>query len=112
MTSLPFTRLLTRSLVVLMATCGTAAAQDLGSVDPKPLPALEHPDDPKTPAKELFGRKIAPTKAPARSVGFYSRGCRWRHRATDQRPDLAGDAAIAQPKLGPSGNGQDAPGPF
>ena len=29
-------------------------------MNPKPLPPLEHPDDPKTPAKELFGRKTAP----------------------------------------------------
>ena len=33
------------------------------------------PDDPKTPAKELFGRKIAPTAAQPHVVGFYASGC-------------------------------------
>src|SRR4051794_5423627 len=76
MPPLPFARLLTRSLILLLAACGAAAAQDLGTVDPKPLPPVEHPDDPKTPAKELFGRKTEPTKASnARSIGYYTGGC-------------------------------------
>ena len=44
-------------------------------MDPKPLPPLEHPDDPKTPAKELFGRKTEPAKMAARSIGYYTHGC-------------------------------------
>jgi penicillin-insensitive murein DD-endopeptidase len=52
-----------------------AATQDLGSVNPEPLPALPHPNDPATPAKELFGRKAAPAPIAARTIGFYSRGC-------------------------------------
>lgn len=52
-----------------------ATAQDRGTVDPKPLPPLAHPDDPATPAKELFGRALAPADLAARSIGFYSRGC-------------------------------------
>ena len=52
-----------------------AAAQDRGSVNPEPLPPLAHPEDPATPAKELFGRKTAPAKMDARTVGFYSKGC-------------------------------------
>ena len=39
-----------------------AAAQDRGSVNPEPLPPLAHPEDPATPAKELFGRKTAPAR--------------------------------------------------
>ena len=44
-------------------------------MDPKPLPPLEQPDDPKTPAKELFGRKTAPASMAARSIGYYTHGC-------------------------------------
>ncbi|GAC1334236.1 MAG: penicillin-insensitive murein endopeptidase [Beijerinckiaceae bacterium] len=52
-----------------------AWAQDKGTVDPKPLPPLAHPDDPATPAKELFGRRTAPASLEARSIGFYAHGC-------------------------------------
>jgi penicillin-insensitive murein endopeptidase len=52
-----------------------ASAQDRGSVNPKPLPPLANPDDPKNPAKELFGRKPVPANMQARSIGFYTRGC-------------------------------------
>ena len=65
-----------------------AAAQDRGSVNPAPLPPLEKPQDPKTPAKDLFGRKTTPVPLAARSIGFYTRGC------------LAG--GIALPVNGPS----------
>src|SRR5436190_19961828 len=67
--------LLIRSLIMLIAACGAAAAQDLGTMDPKPLPPIEKPDDPKTPAKELFGRKTAPANMAARSIGYYPPGC-------------------------------------
>src|SRR6185369_16382651 len=52
-----------------------ASAQDKGTVDPKPLPPLAKPDDPKNPAKELFARKPTPADMQARSIGFYTRGC-------------------------------------
>ncbi|MGV3635158.1 MAG: penicillin-insensitive murein endopeptidase [Pseudorhodoplanes sp.] len=52
-----------------------AMAQDKGSVDPKPLPPLSNPDDPKNAAKDLFGRKLTPANLQARAIGFYSRGC-------------------------------------
>ena len=52
-----------------------AAAQDRGSVNPEPLPPLAKPDDPATPAKELFGRKTAPAPLEARTIGFYAKGC-------------------------------------
>lgn len=57
----------------LLATA--AAAQDRGSLEPKPLPPLADPNDPATPAKELFGRRPKPASLQARSIGFYSRGC-------------------------------------
>ncbi len=52
-----------------------AAAQDRGTLNPKPLPPLANPNDPATPAKELFGRKPAPANLQARAIGFYTRGC-------------------------------------
>src|SRR5689334_14225089 len=61
---------------LLLAAIGTpASAQDKGSVNPRPLPALAKPDDPKTPAKELFGRKTAAAQMTPRTIGFYSKGC-------------------------------------
>ena len=72
-------------------------------MNPKPLPPLENPDDPKTPAKELFGRKTAPAvDGGALDRLLHPRLPRRRRGAADQRPDLAGDAAVAQPQLGPS----------
>ena len=52
-----------------------AAAQDLGSVNPEPLPPLANPNDPATPAKELFGRKTTPAALATHTIGFYSKGC-------------------------------------
>ncbi len=52
-----------------------APAQDLGSVDPKPLPPLANPKDAKLGAKELFGRKVLPAAMPTRVIGFYAKGC-------------------------------------
>ncbi len=61
--------------VALAAMAGAALAQDIGTLDPKPLPPLAHPEDPATPAKELFGRQAEPAPLAARTIGFYSRGC-------------------------------------
>jgi len=74
-------------LLVIVAAAG-AAAQDKGAVEPQALPPLAHPDDPKTPAKEMFGRKPLPTREHAHAVGFYANGC------------LAGGAAL--PTDGPA----------
>ncbi len=52
-----------------------ACAQDIGTVDPKPLPPLANPDDPNTPAKELFGRKAVPRTLETRALGWYAKGC-------------------------------------
>ncbi len=62
-------------IVLLLAAAGGARAQDKGTLEPQALPPLAHPDDPKTPAKQLFGRKVAPTTGPSHVVGFYSGGC-------------------------------------
>src|SRR3981189_167900 len=58
-----------------LASAPAALAQDKGSVDPKPLPPLANPNDPKLGAKELFGRKVLPAAMPTRVVGFYAKGC-------------------------------------
>jgi penicillin-insensitive murein DD-endopeptidase len=62
-------------LTALLVSAGPALAQDKGTVDPAPLPPLANPADPKTPAKELFGRKPRPAPLQTRSIGFYARGC-------------------------------------
>src|SRR3954452_1030098 len=62
-------------LLLTMFAAVPAAAQDKGTVDPKPLPPLAHPDDPKNPAKELFARRVKPADLAARSIGFYMHGC-------------------------------------
>jgi penicillin-insensitive murein endopeptidase len=66
------------TLVLMSAILASAAAvlaQDKGSVDPKPLPPLDHPKDPKLAAKELFARKLLPAAMPTRSIGSYIKGC-------------------------------------
>jgi penicillin-insensitive murein endopeptidase len=61
--------------VLILALPAAAWAQDRGTLDPKPLPPLEKPDDPNLPAKELFGRQTVPAKQEARALGWYSAGC-------------------------------------
>jgi penicillin-insensitive murein DD-endopeptidase len=73
MTSRPTLALLLISAAVLSASA--ALAQDRGSVDPKPLPPLANPNDPKLGAKELFGRKVLPAAMPTHVLGFYAHGC-------------------------------------
>ncbi|QWG12940.1 penicillin-insensitive murein endopeptidase [Bradyrhizobium sediminis] len=62
-------------LLSVVVSASMALAQDKGSVNPKPLPPLANPNDPKLGAKELFGRKVLPTAMPTRVVGFYAKGC-------------------------------------
>jgi penicillin-insensitive murein DD-endopeptidase len=59
----------------VVACTGLALAQDKGSVNPKPLPPLANPNDPKLGAKELFGRKLLPAAMPTHVIGFYAKGC-------------------------------------
>src|ERR1700691_2519815 len=61
--------------LVFAAGSSVALAQDKGSVDPKPSPALATPNDAKIGAKELFGRKVLPAAMPTQVIGFYSKGC-------------------------------------
>jgi penicillin-insensitive murein endopeptidase len=61
--------------VSLLGPAALAQAQDLGTLDPRPLPPLAHPDDPSTPAKQLFGRMTTPAPMPTRVYGFYAHGC-------------------------------------
>ncbi len=74
--------------LLLLSFVAVAAAQDKGTLNPAPLPPLANPNDPATPAKELFGRKREPVPLAARAIGFYAHGC------------LAG--AVALPVNGPT----------
>jgi penicillin-insensitive murein endopeptidase len=62
-------------LAGLFLCAGAASAQDAGTLNPKPLPPLENPDDPKLAANQVFGRAMTPAEAATRSIGFYSHGC-------------------------------------
>ncbi|WP_454633386.1 penicillin-insensitive murein endopeptidase [Bradyrhizobium cenepequi] len=73
MTSRPILTLL--FLAVLSLGADAASAQDKGSVNPKPLPPLANPNDPKLGAKELFARKVLPAAMPTRVIGSYVKGC-------------------------------------
>jgi penicillin-insensitive murein DD-endopeptidase len=68
-------RLLLSALFLTTALAAAAGAQDLGTLTPKPLPPLAHPEDPHNVAKQVFGREMSPTEAQTRSIGFYSHGC-------------------------------------
>jgi penicillin-insensitive murein DD-endopeptidase len=61
--------------LIAIASAASALAQDKGTVNPKPLPPLANPDDPKIGARELFGRKVLPAAMPTRVLGFYAHGC-------------------------------------
>jgi penicillin-insensitive murein endopeptidase len=63
------------AFVIALLAGGAAVAQDKGTLTPKALPPLANPDDPATPAKELFGRRPMPAPLATRSVGFYAKGC-------------------------------------
>ena len=68
---------------LMLAAAGSAVAQEKhlidptppGSLNPEPLPQLQNPDAPSTPAKELFARKSTPFPGPPRSIGGYFDGC-------------------------------------
>src|SRR5664279_4456983 len=62
-------------MLILLSAASAATAQDKGTVDPKPLPPLANPHDPRIGARELFGRKVLPAAMPTRVVGFYAHGC-------------------------------------
>ena len=58
-----------------LAVATGALAQDKGTVNPKQLPPLANPNDPKIAAKELFARKVLPAAMPTRVIGSYVKGC-------------------------------------
>jgi penicillin-insensitive murein DD-endopeptidase len=62
-------------LTGFMLAAGNVMAQERGTLNPRPLPPLVNPTNPKTPAKELFARKSEPTPLAARAIGSYVRGC-------------------------------------
>ena len=62
-------------LYAVLFGASAALAQDKGSVDPRPLPPLANPNDPKLGAKELFARKLLPAAMATRVIGSYSKGC-------------------------------------
>lgn len=70
-------RFIRLALALILAGAATtiAGAQSIGTLNPKPLPPLENPDDPKLAAKEIFGRKTTPVPLEARAIGFYAKGC-------------------------------------
>src|ERR1700751_987482 len=69
--------------VLILAAPVSAIAQEKhlspppppGSLNPEPLPPMQNPDAPSTPAKELFARKSTPFPGPPRSIGGYFDGC-------------------------------------
>src|ERR1700748_3389328 len=62
-------------LIAIVASTFSALAQDKGTVNPQPLPPLEHPNDPKIGAKQLFARKYLPSAQPTKVIGEYTKGC-------------------------------------
>src|SRR5260370_166588 len=78
--------LATALLAVQLAAPNGAGAQDLGTLDPKPLPPLAKPDDPGNPAKELFGRKSEPAHLKSEAIGFYAKGCLASIKAAAEDP--------------------------
>jgi penicillin-insensitive murein DD-endopeptidase len=68
-------RVVLPGIAIAAVAASAANAQDKGTLNPKPLPPLANPNDPKTPAKELFGRRATAAPLQARSIGFYAKGC-------------------------------------
>jgi penicillin-insensitive murein DD-endopeptidase len=62
-------------VIALLGSASPALAQDKGSLDMKPLPPLENPNDPKIGAKQLFARKLLPSAQPPKAIGSYVKGC-------------------------------------
>jgi penicillin-insensitive murein DD-endopeptidase len=71
----PRARFAAEAIAIALLIGPAAHAQDVGALDPKPLPPLANPADPNTAAKELFGRKTAPAQFKSEVFGFYAKGC-------------------------------------
>jgi penicillin-insensitive murein DD-endopeptidase len=63
------------ALCLLAMVTLPAHAQELGTLNPQPLPPLPNPNEPKTPANELFARRTTPLSGVPRSIGSYGDGC-------------------------------------
>jgi penicillin-insensitive murein endopeptidase len=61
--------------LIFASTLQFASAQEQGTLTPKILAPLKTPENPKTPAKELFGRATIAAPLTPESIGFYSKGC-------------------------------------
>jgi hypothetical protein len=90
--------------VLLLAAAGSVVAREKhlidptppGSLNPEPLPPLQNPDVPSTPAKELFARRSTPFPEPPRSIGgYFQRLPRRRCATADHWTYLASHAAVA-----------------
>jgi penicillin-insensitive murein DD-endopeptidase len=66
---------LTAIAMASLAAVSLVSAQDKGTLEPKPLPPLDNPSDPKLAAKELFARKRLPAAMPTHVIGAYNKGC-------------------------------------
>lgn len=62
-------------LLMLLSSTTLSMGQTRGTLQQRALAPLVNPNDPETPAKQLFGRKTSAARMPAQSFGFYSRGC-------------------------------------
>ena len=60
---------------LLFLAASVSYADTPGSTGEKPTVSQVDLGDAATPAKQLFGHATAPAPMPARSIGFYSRGC-------------------------------------
>ena len=63
------------TLALLLAGCAAAAAQDRGTLDPKPLPPLANPDDPEHARQGVVRPQADAGAAAARAIGYYTSGC-------------------------------------
>jgi hypothetical protein len=88
MTTKQKTRAAALGFAVAFLAQDSVSAQTGGTLDPQPLPALAKPDDPATPAKELFGRRQG------------LRCARVRRRSARPQRHAAHCAEHVQPNLG------------
>ena len=64
------------SLVLLLAGCGAAAAQDIGTLNPKPLPPIEQSQTiPRRRPRNCSAARPRRRRWQARSIGYYTHGC-------------------------------------
>ena len=96
-------RSLRAALCLLAMVTLPAHAQDPGTLNPQPLPPLPNPEAPKDSSERAFRPQddAAIRPIPLDRLIWRRLSC-GSCRASDQRPELASDAAIAQSLLGKS----------